>query len=437
MTAANAPSPFVISNSSEWDATLSAWHAFDDDNSVSGWHSANGVNLPHWIKIDLGTGKQILKYAIVGFNSIRSAFGAGRSPKNWTFEGSNDNTTWTVLNTQTNQTDWGTGEKRVYEFLNNTVYRYYRIYITANNGDGQLCEIGQMELMEGIAYSQSGATSLNYLSKDPSNILKDIIDKFRAEGGKSNYGGSSVALTGTVTSYQFNTNTVKEALDKINELAPNGWYYFVDATNTITFKGKDATSNHTFTLGKDIISIVPEKSLENMCNCLYFTGGDVGGVPIYKKYKRQGSIDTYGLYAQKYIDSRVTDPTTMDIIANSILDRGDAPETRTTLVIRDNNASDGRGYDIESIKPGDTCKVIGFNKSNSSLWDIAVWNVDKWDYDITQVSSINQQIVSVSYEPTRVTLQISSKLPNISHRVEDIKRNMDQISTNNNPANPS
>jgi len=294
------------------------------------------------------------------------------------------------------------------------------------------------EMARFMAEDASGNTTLTYNSYDPTNILKDILDKFTAAGGHADYTEASTIDTNTVVSYEFNTCMVKEVLDKIIELSPNGYYYFVDANNTVNFGSKDATANHTFVLGKDVISIIPEKSGENMVNRVYFTGGDVSGTTLYKKYERTSSISTYGLHAEKYIDSRVTNETTADIIAASILDKGDTPETRTTLVIRDNNGfNDGRGYDIESIKPGDTCKVIGYSDKSTNLWDIAVWDADKWDYDISQVSSTVQQIMKVSYEPNKVTLEISSKLPDISHRIEDIKRNLTNMQTDSNPSAPT
>lgn len=253
---------------------------------------------------------------------------------------------------------------------------------------------------------------------------------------------NTIAETSTTVSYSFNTYTVKEALDKIIELCPVGWYYYVDADNKITLAEKASTADHTFALGKDIISIVPENSSENMVNRIYFTGGDdASSSPIYKKYERTSSISTYGLHATKYVDSRITDPATADIVAGAILDRGDVPEVRTTIVIRDNNAEDGKGYDIESIKPGDTMKVLGYGSASRVYWDEAVWDVDKWDYkwdyDLSNVTSTVQQIVKVSYEPRKVTLEVSSKLPNVSKRVEDIRRNLLRTQTENNPTAPT
>lgn len=287
-----------------------------------------------------------------------------------------------------------------------------------------------------MAEDASGNTTLTYNTYDPTNILKDVLDKFTAAGGTADYDGTSTDDTGTSVSYEFNTYTVKEALDKLIELAPNGWFYFVDAENIVTFKGKDATANHTFVLGKDVETIIPEKSVENMCNKIYFTGGDVSGIQLYKKYTRSSSINTYGLYAKKVVDGSVTIEATADIIADALLDRGEAPEVRTTLVIRDSNGGLG-GYDIESIKPGDTCKIIGFASQNTSLWDLAIFDTDFWDYNLTEVSSTVQQIMKVSYEPTKVTLEISSRLPNISKRVEDIQRNLNKVYTDANPTAPT
>lgn len=295
--------------------------------------------------------------------------------------------------------------------------------------------VTQMERF--MAEDASGNTTLTYNSYDPTDILKDVLDKFTAAGGTPDYDGSSTQDTSTTVSYEFNTYTVKEALDKVVGLSPAGWYYYVGADNIVHFKGKSATADHQLVLGKDIMIIVPEKSVENMTNRVYFTGGDVSGAPLYKKYSRASSISEYGLYAKKVVDTRVTDETTMDIMADSLLDGFDTPETRTTLVVRDNNPDDGRGYDIESIKPGDTVQVLGYTDLNTNLWDLAVWDSDKWDYNLTQVTSTVQQIVKVHYEPNKVTLEISSRLPNISHRVEDIKRNFDQYVTSENPAAPT
>ena len=73
------------------------------------------------------------------------------APRDWTLEGSNDGTTWVVLDTQSNQSynpdvQGDEVSKRTYTVSNNsTSYSRYRLNITANDGGGHLV-IGQWKL---------------------------------------------------------------------------------------------------------------------------------------------------------------------------------------------------------------------------------------------------------------------------------------------------
>lgn len=67
-----------------------------------------------------------------------------RAPQDWTFEGSNDNFGWTVLDTQTGATGWTEGASRYYKFSNTEAYQYYKFNCTTNNGATQL-QIGELE----------------------------------------------------------------------------------------------------------------------------------------------------------------------------------------------------------------------------------------------------------------------------------------------------
>jgi len=67
-----------------------------------------------------------------------------RDPRDWQFQGSNDGTNWTTVDTRTGQASW----PNRYQTISFTVaspgaYRYYRLNVTANNGDGstQLSEL--------------------------------------------------------------------------------------------------------------------------------------------------------------------------------------------------------------------------------------------------------------------------------------------------------
>src|SRR6185369_13645874 len=133
MTSNSSPSPYVASASTEFSATFAAYKAFHRGVSTGDyWLGTNsGVDF---LKIDVGSGNSfVLNNYSIQVNTIPEP---NRAPKNWTMEGSNDNSSWTTLDTQTNQTSWSSGEVRNYQTTGVvTAYRYFKLNISANNGD--------------------------------------------------------------------------------------------------------------------------------------------------------------------------------------------------------------------------------------------------------------------------------------------------------------
>lgn len=174
MTSNTTPAPYVVSASSIYNLSWSAWKAFNKSNvdTYDRWASANN-GLPAWLKLDFGEGNEkiIVKYAITTILSSDTS----QSPKSFTFEGSNDDINWTILDTRTNEINWSSGEKREYSFENNTPYRYYRVYITATNG-ANLTTIAELEMMEKTSrnlYFSSGVYESPVL--DLGDNFKDIV----------------------------------------------------------------------------------------------------------------------------------------------------------------------------------------------------------------------------------------------------------------------
>jgi len=112
MTANNAPEPYVASASSEVGDGARAYRAFDD-NISSGW--ATNFEATGWLKIDLGSAHTACAYAITGY------YTASGSPKDWTFDGSNNDIDWTTLDTQTDIV-FEANQERIYTFTNTVSY---------------------------------------------------------------------------------------------------------------------------------------------------------------------------------------------------------------------------------------------------------------------------------------------------------------------------
>ncbi|ASA22787.1 discoidin domain-containing protein [Paenibacillus donghaensis] len=129
MTSNNSPYGMAIS-SGEYAGYL-AWNAFDKSpitpDATNSWVSE--TLSEGWIGYDFLIPIVIDKYTITG----RSDAYYNVCPKNWTFEGSNDGTTWMVLDKQENITNWNVEQIKVFAFSNTKKFKMYRLKGESNN----------------------------------------------------------------------------------------------------------------------------------------------------------------------------------------------------------------------------------------------------------------------------------------------------------------
>ncbi len=146
--------------------------AFDGDPG-SKWHNWDAPT--GWLQYDFGSGNaQVVKRYTVSCADV-----AGRDPKSWTFLGSQDGSSWTTLNSQNNQTFAIRMARNTYAIGNTTAYRYYRINVTANNGDGSMA-ISELGL-----WGDTGRTTRDgryRLVNRKSNKVIDLVNGGTADG---------------------------------------------------------------------------------------------------------------------------------------------------------------------------------------------------------------------------------------------------------------
>ncbi|WP_211349915.1 GH92 family glycosyl hydrolase [Rarobacter faecitabidus] len=97
-----------------------------------------------WLRFEMQNPVVLKKYVMVTANDS-----SDRNPKNWTVQGSSDGSTWTDLESQTNQLPTTTAPFTRVEYTglasNTTPYKFYRLNITANNGNS-LIQLADWEL---------------------------------------------------------------------------------------------------------------------------------------------------------------------------------------------------------------------------------------------------------------------------------------------------
>lgn len=135
----NAPSSYV-----PWASTALG----SDYNGFGPWMLANGTlntNQSQTNGTSVTYGMRMLASTVVtSYTLYRHNSFPTYMPSAWTFEGSNNGSSWTTLDTQTTQ-NFNSVASRQYSFSNSTSYAYYRLVATAGNGGAQLI-ISEIEL---------------------------------------------------------------------------------------------------------------------------------------------------------------------------------------------------------------------------------------------------------------------------------------------------
>lgn len=115
------------------------WRAFDQDAS-SYWLPSAG-QTSGILGYEFATAKAVGNYSIVPYTYSMMGtplLGVIGAPGTWTFEGSNNGTAWTVLDTRTDFRAWlfdASGNARAdFPMTNATAYKFYRLNITASSG---------------------------------------------------------------------------------------------------------------------------------------------------------------------------------------------------------------------------------------------------------------------------------------------------------------
>lgn len=110
-----------------------------DQNSATQWFHPGTTG---WLRYDLGSARTVERYTVTSsFDKVP------RDPKDWQFQGSNDGAAWTTLDVQGAQQFAERYEVKTYAVAQPAAYRYYRLNITANNGDATFTDLAELGLM--------------------------------------------------------------------------------------------------------------------------------------------------------------------------------------------------------------------------------------------------------------------------------------------------
>lgn len=234
------PGGTVTANKSLYGGSLS--DLFDNNFTYGGAGASQQHRIcvnktyPFDLVYDFGEGKAAAVDAYrIYYNSSSGTNPPKRSPTNWTFEGSNDNLTWTVLDTHTNEPDWENGSIHNFEFTNAAQYRYYKFSFAKPSSD--VLEMYQLEFFdrkggvvradvaEGTTVTNLGVTAdgaVRVVKDGPGTVVDNVPDQtfscglevnggtyeFRREG---NWTKRAIELGGGTLALSFIQQNVSQA----------------------------------------------------------------------------------------------------------------------------------------------------------------------------------------------------------------------------------
>jgi hypothetical protein len=153
-------------------------------------------------------------------------------------------------------------------------------------------------------------------------------------------------------------------------------------------------------------------------------------VPMQIVVKSNSSLVTFGERIVFVNDSRITDTNTLTILANGLLSQVNRSDVRTKIRVPDYRGGKG-GYDIESLKVGDTVLVVdptapSPQDTSNSLWDVAKFDSGYWDYQLVTANGVSifnriLTLVAIDYAFDYVDIELDTLMPNLSREVHAIQ----------------
>lgn len=205
LTAPGGACSYTASNSKSMTSGTVA-NLFDDDftySTGSGGHRIyfNTIAaLPVAFTYDFGEAKVVNAYSIWCGD-------VNRAPTKWTLEGSNDNSSWTELDSQSGQTTWtASAECRTKVFANANAYRYVRLNVSECNST-QYFDLTQLEYYNIPATARPGELHLASDSATANatvrlggdlKLVKEGAGTFTASKAAQGYTGGTEIAAGTL-----------------------------------------------------------------------------------------------------------------------------------------------------------------------------------------------------------------------------------------------
>lgn len=226
---------------------------------------------------------------------------------------------------------------------------------------------------------------------------------------------------GSAFAFNIENVTVGQALDQLADAAGANWYYRISvdsASPLLRFArwSEAEPPTHTLTIGRHLGDVEWRRSQMDRRNRVIVYGAVVETYPGHEERIKGVAASTdyteEGIHRDlAYHNDRITDGATARRVAQSLLAFRRQTDLGATITVMDDNADPGRGYDIESLRPGDTVRIVNPEAAHR----LPRWNEGKWGdgrkYGGTWYQQTQRTIVitNIEYQWDRAVLTLQQR----------------------------
>lgn len=258
----------------------------------------------------------------------------------------------------------------------------YEPYIEGGAEGVRVTCLGLVTLATYGLYGSTPGYAVTHTTVDPEAIGQAVVTNLNANFGGALFSYPSTTSTvGTNVTYVFTSLSHLDSLQKVKEFCPAGWWWKIDEYGYYRLGAKPTTPTHTFTIGKDVVSLTCPKDSEKVKNEVIVNG------TAYSDATSQVTFGTGGTPTGRrtllITDANITDATTRAQRGGKELADNKDQKIKATVTV---NSRYPNG--IESIRAGATCKIVNFKLANAFF------------------GSQNMQVVGMSYLGDTVSLEL-------------------------------
>lgn len=304
--------------------------------------------------------------------------------------------------------------------------------------DGEVFS-GVRRLFDEVSDQRSNAEVLTFKPPtDPGQMLRDLIDEAR-ESARFDiyYDNDSIKNTDYNMQYTFRDQQLRNCIDKLRELCPSNWHWFVEADGRMHLRGPQHTMTHFLRIGREVLEYSNDKTVKNVKNVVVVKGRQDednseadGQGSIRVTVRDEDSIAEYGERYLFFRDSNIKDFETARIVAQGRLEENNKVEEHGQVTVLDEKEvlyldAPIQGYNVEAFQPGDYVKILNAETDRSGVrmyWDRAFFNQVSWESGSLDIESAGVPIKKVSYKGTTVELELSERRPSATGDFEKLVR---------------